>query len=287
MTHMESENRRRGRPRAFHDKTETNTVRSLDKALNVLRLLATGRGLSLTEIAETSNISAPTVYRALITFQQHGMVSFDEAGQLWSIGVETFRIGSAFLVRTNVVEQARPVMQALMQKSGETANLGVLDGNDVVFVSQVETHEPIRAFFRPGSSGALHASGIGKALFAHMSDREATRVARQVRFEPYTARTIGTAEELLLDRIKAREVGFAIDDEERTEGMRCIAAPIFNAFGEAIAAISISGPTVRMRRERNTELGALVQRAAKDITGATGGIHGEMLSNNQTGNRGS
>ena len=125
----------------------------------ILKVLAEGEGMSLTELAEASGQAPATVYRVLSTFEAHGIVEVQPATQLWFVGQEAFRIGSAFLGRTSLVEQARGVMHALMAETGETANLAIADGGQVVFISQVETHEPIRAFFRPGTRGPIHASG--------------------------------------------------------------------------------------------------------------------------------
>ncbi|TGT82175.1 IclR family transcriptional regulator, partial [Mesorhizobium sp. M5C.F.Ca.ET.164.01.1.1] len=103
-----------------------------------------------------------------------GMVACDTTYQLCSFGVETYRMGSAFLRRRKLVDRARIVMQELMEKTGETANLGVAEDDCVVFVNQVETHQAFRAFFRPGTRSPFHAPGIGKAVLAHL---EPERVA--------------------------------------------------------------------------------------------------------------
>ena len=200
------------------------------------------------------------------------MVEVQPATQLWFVGQEAFRIGSAFLGRTSLVEQARGVMHELMAETGETANLAIADGGQVVFISQVETHEPIRAFFRPGTRGPIHASGIGKALLAYHPpeavDADRARAgARRLHARGRSPTRRGWREELAA--IRAR--GWAMDDEERTEGMRCIAAPIFNEFREAMAGVSISGPTVRMARRRRRDFGGRVRAAADRITRAIGG----------------
>ncbi len=255
---MERETKRlRGRPRAFNAVPEQTTIQALDRAVAILKVLAGAEGgLSLTELAEASGQAPATVYRVLSTFEAHGMVEVQPATQLWFIGQEAFRIGSAFLGRTSLVEQARGVMHALMAETGETANLAIADGGQVVFISQVETHEPIRAFFRPGTRGPIHASGIGKALLAYHAPEAVARIVREQGLAAFTARTITDPEALgaELEAIRAR--GWAMDDEERTEGMRCIAAPIFNEFREATAGVSISGPTVRMARAGSDALGA-------------------------------
>lgn len=263
--------RTRGRPRSFNNTGENTLIQSLDRALNTLKIVADGDGLSLTELSHLSQQSPSTVYRALLTFQKHRMVDFDEAGQLWHIGMEAFRIGSAVLGRTGIVEESRPVMQHIMATTGETANLAIIDQSEVVFISQVETHEPIRAFFHPGTRGPIYASGIGKALLAFFPKIQLDRLIKEQAFDAFTENTIVEPDALLEQLAMIRDRGWAVDDEERTIGMRCIAAPIFNPFGEAAAGISISGPSVRMTPNRDSEFGTLIKQAADRITLAIGG----------------
>ena len=176
-------------------------------------------------------------------------------------------MGAAFLRRRKLVDRARIVMQELMETTGETANLGVAEDDCVVFVSQVETHQAIRAFFRPGTRSPFHASGIGKAVLAHLDARARRRHPAQGRAgalhrkdavrHPWRCRTISA-------RSSAR--GWSVDDEERHPGMRCVAAAIFNEFGEPIGGVSVSGPTVRVTPERLDEIGPLVRDAAAEVT---------------------
>ncbi len=268
-----ADTRARGRPRAFHDKTAQNTVQSLDRALSILAVLARADGLTLTELAQAAGQSAPTVYRVLTTYQAHGFVELEPETQCWHVGAGAFRTGSAFLRRTALVDRARGPMQALMRESGETANLGVQHRGEVLFLTQVETHEAIRAFFPPGTRGPMHVSGIGKALLAHT---DAARLAEVTSggMERFTPASLTALDALERDLALTRARGYAIDNEERTEGMRCIAAPIFNAHGEAIAGLSISGPVFRLTLERAEAMGALVRRAADEVTVAIGGRAG-------------
>jgi IclR family acetate operon transcriptional repressor len=262
--------RTRGRPRAFNAGAEAATVQSLDRALALLKVLAAGEGMSLSELAEAAGQAPATVYRALQTFAGHGMVEFAPATQLWHVGPEAFRVGSAFLARTNLVEQARGVMRELMLATGETANLAIADGAEVVFLSQVETSEPIRAFFRLGARGPIHASGIGKALLAFAPEERLARLLRAP-LAAFTPSTLTDPELLRAELALTRARGWAIDDEERNLGMRCVAAPIFNEHREAVAGVSISGPAARVARAAAPELGARVRAAAERITRATGG----------------
>lgn len=263
--------RSRGRPRSFNNTSDATHIRSLERAIRVLKAVSEGEGLSLTEIALASGESTSTAYRALLTMQKFGLVEFIENGQLWQVGVEAFRIGNGFLRRTSIVEESRPVMQQVMVETGETANLAVIEKDEVIFVSQVETHQPIRAFFRPGTRGPVHASGIGKALLAFMPEARRKRILGKPPFESFTPRTIIGLEALEAEMRRVRERGWAVDDEERTDGMRCVAAPIFDVNGEAIAGISISGPVSRVDKDREAELGAIIAASARQITESIGG----------------
>lgn len=271
---MPDQPRLRGRPKAFHDKSEQNTVQSLDRALGLLQVLGEASGLSLSELAERSGQAVATVYRALATLQARGMVEIEEPGQLWHIGGGAFRIGSAFLRRTKVVERARQPMDQLMRDTGETANLGIEAGDEVLFLAQVETHHAIRAFFPPGTLGPMHVSGIGKALLAWSHAEKVAGILARRGLARFTSLSITSPELLARDLARTRERGYAIDDQERAEGMRCVAAPVFNAYGEPVAGISVSGPAFRMGLSDAVRFGALVRAAADRVTEATGGVRG-------------
>ncbi|MDJ0630107.1 MAG: IclR family transcriptional regulator [Rhodobacter sp.] len=264
-------NRQRGRPKAFHDKTEQNTIQSLDRAMNVLQALAAHEGISLSQLSDTMEQSPATLYRVLTTLAQHRIAEFDEAAQLWHVGSGAFSIGSAFLRRTSVVERARPVLRQLMQDTGETANLGVESGEQVMFVSQVETHATIRAFFPPGTLSPMHASGIGKALLAFFPEDRLRKWLRNHTLERFTGTTIVAEPALLAELRYIRARGIAIDNEERSSGMRCVAAPVFNVFAEPVAGLSVSGPVSRMDDATVARFGGLVRDAAARLSEAVGG----------------
>lgn len=263
----------RGRPKGSGRGTSEaeGAVKALDRALRLCGVVAEADGLTLTAIAERLDLPVSTVHRLLATLAAHGWVEAQAADQTWAIGVEAFRVGQAFSRRMTPIAAARPVMRDLMEATGETANLGIFEGGDAVFVAQVESREPIRAFFRAGERRAAHASGIGKALLAARPPAEVTRWLRGRVLEGFTAGTITTAEALVADLAATRVRGFSIDDEERSPGMRCIAAAIFDEAGEAVAGLSISGPTQRLDRASLERLGPMVRAAADRVTAAIGG----------------
>jgi len=162
-------------------------------------------------------------------------------------------------------------LRRLMEETGETANLGIEQSGHVLFVNQVETHASIRAFFPPGTLSRLHASGIGKALLAQMDQARVDKFIAEAPLEKFTMFTLSERDGLIADLRATRERGYSIDGEERNIGMRCIAAPVFDFHGEAIAGVSVSGPTSRVGLDQIDGFSQAVVTAARDLTSAIGG----------------
>lgn len=239
--------------------------------MEVFEYLSQAQGKPLTALASETGQSPATVYRILVTLEGRGLVEFDAEDQVWHIGPRSFVIGSRFLRRTSLVERARPILRRLMETTGETANLGAEKGGLVLFLSQVETHESIRAFFPPGTLSQMHASGIGKALLAQMDGDRFDRWFSDHTPERFTEHTLMDRDDLVREMSAIRKCGYAIDGEERNIGMRCIAAPVFDVNREAIAGISVSGPTSRVEKTAIERLGLAVIEAANELTIAIGG----------------
>ncbi len=263
----QSKKRLRGRPKAFYDKSAQNRIRAVERGLDVLDCLAEQNGLTLTQIAEALGQSPATIYRVLSTFEARQVVEMDPASQEWFIGPASFRLGSAFLRRTGVIERARPVMRELMEQTGETANLGMEVSGEVMFISQVETHANIRAFFPPGATSPLHASGIGKVLLAHAEPTRIENYLARKNLESFTGNTLSDRELLRTELVRVKAQGYAFDNEEKSKGMRCVAAPIFNFYGEVIAGISISGPSIRLSLDRIGPVSEMVMKKAALLSG--------------------
>jgi len=266
---MSAELRKRGRPRgrtAGAGAEDSGGIRALDRALDILDLIASSSGLTLSEIGQRLDMAPSTVHRVLVTLAARGVAETDPATQAWHVGPTAFRHGSAFMRRSGLVERARPLLRRLMEQTGETANLGILNGDAVLFLSQAETHETIRAFFPPGTRSALHASGIGKALLAHVRPAQLRLMLQGMALQRFTDKTLTEAQALEQDLARIRARGYSLDNEERTPGMRCIAAPIFDLSGEAAAGISVSGPTLRMSDARLEAMSEAVIAAARELS---------------------
>lgn len=270
--------RRKGRPKGFNDSTTSTRIQSLDRALEVLDFLSTEKGLTLTELADQMQQSPATLYRVLTTFEARGFVEADPTTQTWHVGAAAFRVGSSFMHRSSVLERSLPEMHQLMTSTGETANLGIERAGQVLFISQVETSEAIRAFFPPGTMSPMYASGIGKALLSSFDEDRIAKYFRGVELTGFTHRSITDRQVLLADLALIRSRGWAYDNEEKTAGMRCVAAPVFDVQGEAVAGVSVSGPTARMSDDRIAALGEAVRDAAQRISKGLGAKNRENMS---------
>ena len=268
---MENRKRPRGRPKSQFTESSAGTLQSLDRALGILATLAETDGVALSDLSRALDVPTATTHRILNTLEKHGFVNFLEARQEWRIGIEAYRVGAAFLKNNSVIEIGRPVMDRLMRETGETANLAVPDGSEVVFVAQVETTNPIRAFFPPGTRTPMHASGTGKAILAAMERGRLDDVLRSMDLSAYTGNTLADQDALKDDLTYIRKRRWSHDREERFIGMSCIGAPIFNEQMLPCAGVSVSGPTVRFDDGQIDGLGKKVVEAANEITHLSGG----------------
>lgn len=262
----------RGRPgRKPAADAAPSSVQVLDRSLKLLDLVAQADGAGLSDLADQSGMAPSTVHRLLTSLAQHGMVAHDVETGAWTIGVKAFEIGTAYLRFRKLGTISRPFLKQLMEGCGETANIAIEDDGDVVFISQVESHAPMRAFFRPGRRGPIHASGIGKAILSTWTDARIEALLSGRTLQHFTEKTRDTIPTLLEDIAAIRARGWSIDDEEHTLGMRCVAAPIFDEYGEAVAGISVSGPAVRLPDSKIDAFGPVVRAAAEGLTKAMGG----------------
>ncbi|MCA0873411.1 IclR family transcriptional regulator [Seohaeicola saemankumensis] len=260
--------RRRGRPRKSEtptDKTEA-PVLALDRGLRALTYLAESRGATLADIADNTRTPVATTYRILKTLQARGMAEYSELTGRWVVGSHAFHVGNAYLDRSNIVEIARATLGALAASTGETVNLAVEEDGNLVYVFQVESNNPVRAIIKNGETCYLHSSGIGKALMAYMDGFKVDQILTARGLPKHTHKTITSRDALRAEFESIRQQGWAIDDEERFIGMRCVAAPLFNSFGNAIAGISISGPTARFSDGEISAFSMAVTNSARLIS---------------------
>jgi IclR family acetate operon transcriptional repressor len=247
-------------------------VQRLTRGLSILEGLARAEGgLTLTELAQRVDLPPSTAHRLLSTLERMGYVF--QAGDLglWYVGLQAFAVGSSFLASRDWVAQSHPYMRRLMEQAGETANLAILDGTEAVFIDQVQCRETMRTIVRLGSRVPLHASGVGKAIFATLPDEQIDAILKVKGLPRITHNTI-TAPETMWASIRViRQRGFSFDDEEHLVGTRCVASPIYDEHAESLGAISLAGPVSRLPDARIQKLGPIVAHFAEDITRRLGG----------------
>lgn len=249
-----------------------DTVQALDRGLRLLVALSREEhGVLLTDLARHLGLAASTTHRLLATLQQAGFAELEQDTGLWRVGVQAVPVGSAYLRGRDFVTLARPLMRKLTEDSGETSNLAIRRDDAAVYLSQVESRAMVRAFSRIGDRVPLTCSGVGLALLSRSTHEEVDALVERAGLPVKTDKSIRTPEALHQALTTARERGFVIDDEAQVPGMRCVAAPFFDTWGEVAAAISISGPSARITPERVDELGRLVADTAAAITKRIGG----------------
>ena len=259
-------------PEAKPGPRDLSHVQSVMRALDLLEALsAEPEGLRLSDLARRCGLSVSTVHRLLTTLQYRGFVQFDQAQSIWRVGRSAFLVGSAYVQQRNFVAPALPYLRSLRDQTRETANLGVLSEGQVTVLTQVESREIMRAITRVGGQVPVNVSGMGKAILATYSDADVEAVVAAHGLDSRTRHSKSKLPAFLADIRATRKRGYAVDDEEFIPGLRCLAAPVYGPLGEALCAISISGLSTRLTKERIEELGGLVVAMANRLTTELGG----------------
>jgi IclR family acetate operon transcriptional repressor len=247
-------------------------VQSLTRALAILDTLAeTTDGMTLSDVAQVVGLAPSTAHRLLTTLESRRFVRFLASDALWQVGVQSFVVGQAFRRSRDVIALARPQMRQLMEATGETANLYIVEGGEAVCMAQVESRQMMRAIARPGGRVKLHCSGAGKAMLAHLPADEVAKILQAHGLPRTTERTLDTPQRLRADLEKVRALGYAIDDEEHAVGLRCVASAVLDEEGQPLAALSVSGPSARIDEAALSLIGGLVRHAAMAVTDLMGG----------------
>lgn len=222
--------------------------------------------MGVTDLAKKLGLGKSSVYRLLATLARRGYVEKNPESDRYQLTYRLFAVGSPAADRFGLREVAQPVMQRLATETGETVNLGVLDGTRVVNLRKVESRHLLRIHLAVVGGAPAHATALGKVLLAALEAAEVARRLHGRRLERLTPRTIGDRRSLGAALARVREQGFAIDDEECSLGLRCVAAPILDHRGSVVAALSISGPSPRLPNPLLSRLAESVRSAAREIS---------------------
>jgi DNA-binding IclR family transcriptional regulator len=240
------------------------TLHTLAKGLKVLETLeAADNGLSLTEIAHRLRQSQTVVFRLLRTLAEHGYVQQDPPTKRYTLGLRLWEMGARAAGRTGLVEAARPGLKWLTSVTGQTSALVVLRDTDVLYVDVVEGLEPLRFYADLGARAPAYATASGKAMLAHRPDLVPDVVRKGLR--RLATGTITRSADLRHRLAEVRRTGLSINRGERRDDIAAVAAPIFDARGECVASISISGPRTRFD-DTLEDFARHVRKASEEIS---------------------
>jgi DNA-binding IclR family transcriptional regulator len=228
----------------------TYKVQALDRAFAVLDLLGesdTPQGLA--QVATSLQLHKSTAHRFLMVLEKHRMVE-RTAGGKFRLGLKLFDLGNRAIEQYDLRERAQPHLRRLVAETEETAHLCILEGTHVIYIDKIEPARSVRMITRIGASNPVHCTSVGKAILAFLPEERITDILGRLRFERYTSNTISTVEALRAEIEKTRRRGYAVDDEEFEEGLRCIAVPVLDAQRLPVAAVSVSGPSFRVTAQK-------------------------------------
>jgi len=244
----------------------SSPVRALDRGLALLVELGRGGERPLRDLAIAVGLSPSTTHRLLEALIARGFARQAGRHGPYALGVRALEVGSAY-VSGGVTEASHEAMAAVMTEFNETVNLAVRDCAHAVYVHQVEGQQRVRMFTRIGARVPLHVSGVGKALLAWDPTTAPEDLADENgHLKAYTASTLVTPATLRRELGATARRGYAIDREEYEPGVRCAAAPVRDASGEVVAAISVSAPVFRLDDSRLAEVGGRLVEAATRIS---------------------
>ncbi|MGI9860242.1 IclR family transcriptional regulator [Moorella naiadis] len=226
---------------------KTRGVQAVDRALAILEVMAReGSPMMLSTISAELRLNISTVHRLLNALAAHGLVEQEPYQGRYRLGIKVFEIGNRALYSLDIRAIARPYLTRLVDDFNETANLAILDKWEVVYIDQVESSQIVKMLASPGTRAPAYCTAAGKVLLAYLGDHQLTGYLVEVPLLPYTAATISDPQQLRAELSLIRSQGFALDEGEREDGVRCVAAPVYNHEHKVIAAVSLSGPAHRL-----------------------------------------
>jgi IclR family KDG regulon transcriptional repressor len=254
---------------AAADGPDAKNVSAVARAFTIVEQLARVPSSNLEDLSKAVALAKPTVYRFLLTLRELGYVKKDGA-ERWFLTMKLFSVGSKALDHIDLTQLARPVAERLSAELGETVHLGVLDEDEALYVLKIESKFTIRMYSRVGKKIPLYCTAIGKILLADFPPEDKRAYLLGHPLLPLTPHTLRTAAALEAELEKVRAEGLAVDAEEREVGIACLAAPIRDHSGRAVAALSVSWPKFRFDAGRRAEYAAAIKAAAEEISTVLG-----------------
>ena len=226
---------------------EKKIIQSIDRALQILELFSLEKPeWGVTEISKALNIYKSNVHNVLTTLAEKGFVKKDSKTDKYKLGIKFFELGSIVIKNMDLRKIAHPYIEELSKQFNETVHLGVLDEGRVVSIEREESDKGLCSHIEIGKRTPLHCTAVGKAIMAYLSKDKVAAIVEGKGLKKYTENTITNEKELENEFKKIREQGYAVDNMEHEEGVRCVASSIRDYSEGVIASMSVSGPAFRI-----------------------------------------
>jgi len=245
-------------------------IKSIVKAFRLMELLVTKNEFQLAELCQLLQSPKTTIHRMLLTLESLGYVQQNPQSLGYMASIKIFDLGGKVVQNLNFIEIARPLMIRLSEKSGETINLGVLDGLDIICIDKIESKYHLKLDQPIGSRAKAYHTAMGKAILAYLSEEERGRLFSKHSISPGASKSLKAVSAIEEDLQRVREQGYSVDDEEYIVGVRCVGAPIFDHNSKVAAGLSIAGPALRIKEKNIESLAKLVTEAATSMSNRLG-----------------
>lgn len=246
-------------------------MKSLHKVIDIIDTIADDGSIGIRELAAKTGFPPTTAYRIVSTLLERKYIQQDPLTRKYTLSLKFLELGTKVQKQYSLTQIARPHIEQLMVDTRENANLCALDGDEVIYLDHVHSDEHmLQSFTSLGTRVPLYATGVGKALLSQRGEKEIKAYLKRTKFIAFTEKTFVKKAMLIDEFKKIKDKGFALDNEERETGIRCIAAPIFDHTGQCNSGISVSGPTLRIIDTRIEELGKSVKKYAGLISNEIG-----------------
>jgi DNA-binding IclR family transcriptional regulator len=248
--------------------------KSAARTVDILVLIAAAKKpLTITEISSSLEIPKSSTFEILYTLVEKGFLEIDnEELKTFKLGVKIFEVGTAFLSKTDLHGAARPFIEDLMLKCGETVFMAVEDKGSIVYLDKAEGHTNVRTTCVIGARNLMHVTGLGKALLATYPVEKVREITGGGALIARTEMTITHFNDLVKDLEEIRKRGYSIDDREGVEDLYCLAAPIYNRLNRSVAAISVASLYSKMTDEKHEKIRKLITETALNISRRLGFI---------------
>ncbi|MGI6213923.1 MAG: IclR family transcriptional regulator [Christensenellales bacterium] len=238
---------------------------ALENGIAVLEYISSKRASTVTEIANALGLHKSTVSRIIKTFTQKNMVDYNRASKMYGVGPAILQMSSRYYKSHSIVARIKSIMETLAAQTGESVHLCALSNASAVVVEQTEGNNRLVVNAKVGNREPLHASAVGKCLLAFASGEEQEEMLAGYDYKRYTQKTICSKEQLLAELGTIGQSGYALDDNELSVDIRCVAVPIIDSTGKCIYSLGISGANSHMTEERIVFMAQKMMESTKQL----------------------